>query len=41
MHARVAQLGWTSRFPRWAIAYKFAAERKETQVLGIGVEGDD
>jgi DNA ligase (NAD+) len=33
-----AQLGWTSRFPRWAIAYKFAAERKETQVLSIGVD---
>jgi DNA ligase (NAD+) len=32
------QLGWTSRFPRWAIAYKFAAERKETQVLSIGVD---
>src|SRR6185436_18297753 len=29
------QLGTTSRFPRWAIAYKFAAERKETKVLAI------
>lgn len=29
------ELGYTSRFPRWAIAYKFAAERKETRVLSI------
>jgi DNA ligase (NAD+) len=29
------QLGATSRFPRWAIAYKFAAERKATRVLNI------
>ncbi|HEY6878778.1 MAG TPA: NAD-dependent DNA ligase LigA [Polyangiales bacterium] len=36
--AERTQLGWTSRFPRWAIAYKFAAERKETRVLSITVD---
>ena len=30
-------LGATAKFPRWAIAYKFAAERVETEVLGIQV----
>lgn len=34
LHAR-DQLGTTARFPRWATAYKFAAERKETRVLSI------
>jgi DNA ligase (NAD+) len=32
------ELGTTSRFPRWAIAYKFAAERARTVVRGI--DGD-
>ncbi|MDB4985549.1 MAG: ligase, NAD-dependent, partial [Myxococcaceae bacterium] len=32
------QLGTTTRFPRWATAYKFAAERKETVVLSIYAE---
>jgi DNA ligase (NAD+) len=32
---RRKQLGFTSRFPRWAIAYKFEAERVTTKVLGI------
>jgi DNA ligase (NAD+) len=32
------QLGTTTRFPRWATAYKFAAERKETQVLSISAD---
>lgn len=29
------QLGYTSKFPRWAIAYKYAAEQAETTVLEI------
>lgn len=33
--AQRKQLGTTSRFPRWAVAYKFAAERKATKVLAI------
>lgn len=33
--AQRKQLGATSRFPRWAIAYKFAAERKATKVRAI------
>jgi len=34
-HEDRAQLGQTSRFPRWAIAFKFAAERKATRVRSI------
>lgn len=30
-----AVLGATDRFPRWAIAFKFAAEEKTTTVLGV------
>lgn len=30
-----AALGTTSKFPRWAIAYKFAADQVETEVLGL------
>lgn len=33
-----AQLGFTAKFPRWAIAYKFPAEEKETVVEGISLE---
>lgn len=29
------ELGYTSKSPRWAIAYKFPAEQVETKVLGI------
>jgi DNA ligase (NAD+) len=32
-----AILGATAKFPRWAIAYKFGAERATTRVLGIEV----
>lgn len=31
-------MGFTSKFPRWAIAYKFPAEEKETVVEGISLE---
>jgi DNA ligase (NAD+) len=30
-----SQLGFVSRAPRWAVAYKFPAEEKFTEVLGI------
>lgn len=33
-----ALLGSTAKFPRWAIAYKFGAERARTQVLDIVVQ---
>jgi DNA ligase (NAD+) len=32
-----AILGATAKFPRWAIAYKFGAERATTKVLGIEI----
>ena len=34
----LAQRGYTAKSPRWAIAYKFPAERKETKLLDIVVE---
>ena len=32
------RLGYTSKFPRWAIAYKYAARQAETELLGIEVQ---
>lgn len=31
-------LGYTSKFPRWAIAYKFQAEREITQLLSVSYQ---
>lgn len=36
--AQRERLGFTSKFPRWAIAYKFPAEEKETRVESISLE---
>lgn len=32
------QIGWNSRMPRWAIAYKFPAEERVTTLLGIDIQ---
>ena len=32
------ELGATSKFPRWAIAYKFPAERKQTRIQAIRIQ---
>jgi len=31
-------LGSTAKYPRWAIAYKFPAEKKETKIIDIAVQ---
>lgn len=36
--AQREKMGYTAKSPRWAIAYKFPAERKETKLLDIVVE---
>lgn len=36
--AQRERMGFTSKFPRWAIAYKFPAEEKETTVESISLE---
>lgn len=36
--AQRQQLGSTSKFPRWAIAYKYPPEKKETTLLDIEVQ---
>lgn len=37
-YAMREKLGTTSKFPKWAVAYKFPAERKETKVLDIIIQ---
>ena len=37
-HAERADLGFTSRAPRWAAAFKFLPEQKETEVVGIVIQ---
>lgn len=32
------QLGFTAKSPRWAIAYKFKAERVETELISVGFQ---
>lgn len=32
------ELGTTSKFPKWAVAYKFPAERKETKLVDILIQ---
>jgi DNA ligase (NAD+) len=36
--AQQATLGRTAKFPRWAVAYKFAAEQAQTRVIDIVVQ---
>ena len=37
--AQREQLGSTNKFPRWAIAFKYPPEEKETELLGVDVGG--
>ena len=30
-------MGYTAKSPRWAIAYKFPAEKKKTKIIDISV----
>ncbi|MBL0158411.1 MAG: NAD-dependent DNA ligase LigA [Bryobacterales bacterium] len=32
------KLGWTAKFPRWAIAYKFTARQAETVLEGVDIQ---
>lgn len=36
--AQQQRLGYTSKYPKWAMAYKFAAQRVETQLLDISFQ---
>ena len=33
-----SRLGFTSKFPRWAIAYKFPAQQATTRLIDIGLQ---
>ena len=37
-HAKRERLGFTAKAPRWAIAYKYAAERAQTQLKAITIQ---
>jgi len=37
-YAQQQELGFTAKSPRWAIAYKFKAERVETQLLSVSYQ---
>lgn len=36
--AQQTELGYTSKFPRWAIAYKFQAEKEWTELLSVSYQ---
>lgn len=38
VYALQDRLGFTSKYPRWAMAYKFAAERARTRVIDIVIQ---